>query len=209
MKHLSDDQIMRIAKCYSEYLPYSKEDLEGIEHIGECDKCYNAFCCAVVVYEAISEEALSSIFPSVAPETIEAELNALEPSCPLAVIRVFIEKVSDTVMVKMNQINNALSSWAFSPSMAMVGARGASEEENTTIAVVEKEDSKFTTIRFDALTGHLTVNIDTVEAESIPIAVVIRYHNGVEQEYEMTENGRFLVVEIDGIEGDAFEVILK
>ena len=208
MKHLTEDQIMRIARCYSECMPYEKEDLEAIEHIGECDECYNSFCCAVVIHEATSEEALSAVFPELGIEVIEAELDALEPSHALAVIRVITAKAADKVKATMEQIGSIMDGWVFGQPMAMAGSRGASDEENEAVAVMENEDSKFTTVRYDATTGNLTVSIDTAEMENVPSSVVIRNNNGKAQEIKLSENGRFMVAEISGLNDSSFEIVL-
>jgi hypothetical protein len=208
MKHLEEELILRLAEHYVDGMLYDQEEIEAIQHIGQCDQCYDAFCCAAVLCEATTPEMIEEILPVVDDEQLARELDALEPVRAKVSIRVVMQAVGDRITVKMNQLEQALSQWMFEPPLSMAGVRGLGDNASVdSAACLEDAESRYTYITFDGETGRLYIQLDTDSIPEMPDSIVLRYASGDSQKLELKQNGRFLTGEATGICDTDFEIL--
>lgn len=209
MNHLTEDILFQLAEHYAGGLPYTAEEREALQHIGECEQCYNDFCCAAAVQNALSPWALAEALPHPDDMFAAAPAAAEDILTPKAVIHVLARKIADAVTVTMEQLNDTVTTWFFEPSLAAAGARDISDSKaSKATASLEDVDSRYTFIRYNAETGELHIQIDTEEAAEIPERIFLKYADGKTEELTLERGDRFIIADVKDVASDDFEVIL-
>ena len=55
MKHLTDDEIYRLAELTEECEPYNDVEMEQMEHLKTCTECFDKFCVTLALLEVTNE----------------------------------------------------------------------------------------------------------------------------------------------------------
>ena len=103
MTHLDMDQLLALAEAASEGLGFDEKQVEELEHLKECEECYEQFCLLSVLHDA-TDPAGGYVFAR--PQEMAAPIlakefsgeEALQPNKTvrekvLAAVRVFCRKI--------------------------------------------------------------------------------------------------------------------
>lgn len=208
MAHLTDDQILHLAELYNADEFYDDAAVEALHHIGECEACYDTFCCAA----AILQVAYPAQF---LPDYVETELSVLEKedlpiSAILTTIHVYVQKTAENIIASMEQLVGSISDWVFEPSLSLAGARALDgEKANPASVSLEDIDSRYTFVNFDANTGDLHIQIDTEESPGAPEKIILRFPDGETQELTLAHGDRFITADAFGIKAMDFEILFS
>lgn len=192
MTHLSDEQIMLLAQRYLDDDVYTAEQRQWIRHIGQCDECYDAFCCAAAILAATGDPAFE-MEEEIKPAKAAAAKKA---ATVLAAFRVLREGAAEAVRLVAEQIESALC-WQFEPALSAARSVADGDEKQRLVSA----ESQNSALYLGAET--LEIQIDKREMTPLPKAVVVRASDGSESEYELLEHkGRFLTATLRVSAGD-------
>lgn len=213
MKHLTDDQIYRLAVLTEEMETYDSCEMEQMEHLKTCKECYDKFCAALSLVAVTSESGymvLADIYETEKLFKIE-DVKEIEKICEtgtipassinekiLAAVKVVRQKVEETMSAVIEQIEEIESMFEFRPALAFstrsiksVSDNDADNEIPMTVKVKNVEDEK-TFIMFDAKNNQLLVQINVKELESKEIAVYLDFENHKRQEVPLERRGNIV-----------------
>lgn len=204
MIHLKDEQLYNLAELTMEMLPYNEEEMEQMEHLKECEDCYNKFCCTLALLEVTEESGffvLSEIYGEAAATVSNMSKNIL------SVVKVIRNKLDRVSSVVMEQIEDIESVFQFEPSFAFA-TRGI-EGENVTVSKLEDMEDEKTFLMFDGEKGELFVQINMKNIEYKDIKVFIEFENGDRINIPIEKNGNFISGIMKNIPKDNFEIYIE
>ena len=230
MKHLTDDQIYRLAVLTEEMEPYDSCEMEQMEHLKTCKECYDKFCAALSLVAVTSESGymvLADIYETENLFEME-DVKEIEKICQtgtlpgssknekiLAAVKVVRQKVEETVSAVIEQIEEIESMFKFRPALAFsarsiknVNAKDTDDEIPATVKVKNIEDEK-TFIMFDAKNNQLMVQVNVKELESKEIAVYLDFGNHERQEVPLERRGNIVKGVVSDLPEADFSVYIE
>lgn len=206
MKHLSDDDIMRLAEITEEELIYSDADLQLMDHLKTCAACYDKFCASLALVQTFSEVgsfALSDIFKmEYANSLIAKAANKV-----LAVVDLARNRLAEKVCVIMKQVDDLDASLRFHPSLA-AAARNMSDSETKLYRFEDAGDDK-SYIVYDADINELLIQINTKDLSCSGIRVRLELESGDEIIVNVEKKGKIFTGVIKQIPSDRFRIVIE
>lgn len=169
MMHLTMDEILEFASKLSLDEMMDDTELNRLNHIRECDECYNHFGIALALCDATNAEGISLVAESRRSiESLQEEIKE-----PLSVIKVVRKKINDVKSAIMEQINDVSAMLSFEPSLALA-TRDAKDGMTSGIIKLEEIEDEKTFIAFDPQSNELIVqiNIKNVDDENLGIYLI-------------------------------------
>ena len=197
MTHLTDQQLLALAKKIIAELPFDENDIKNMKHIAQCQKCYEFLCCMMAVRD------VSQHMGDFTTVSTAEELSATVSEKVTPVIRLVI----DAVKPVLSQIDAQMSGWAFDRPLALAGTRSASGQV-APVAMLEDLDNSGTFVAFDPSTKTLIIQVDIREFKQRP-EVYIKAADGFLQSVSFVEHSGILRAEIAGLDGTQYEIIMK
>lgn len=206
MIHLSDEQIYNLAELTIQMYPYSEEEKKQMEHMKECESCYNKFCAILALEEVLDESGfvvLSEIYVAEHSRKKKSNLN----ENVLAVVKVLHQKVGEKLIAVMEQVRERESVFCFEPPLSFA-TRGIEENESTVFKIEDIEDGK-TFLMFDFDKNELLVQININDKEVEEFDVYIKFENGQEKKIPVTKKGKFVKGVLRDIPEMNFEIYIN
>lgn len=152
MKHISEEQLFALASMTNEMSPYGNEEIEQLNHIENCEACYNKFCTALLLDEMDSpagQIVLSGLF------------NHQNESHSIAVLKFVQEKVNHVVSAFAKQIDAVHAALQFAPVLA-ASTRGGNSEKGSICKMANPIDPK-TFVLYDSVSHEIAIQIHGFE----------------------------------------------
>lgn len=204
MIHLNDEQLYNLAELTMEMQPYNEEETEQMEHLKECEDCYNKFCCTLALLEVTEESGfmvLSEIYGEAAKTVSNMSKNIL------AVVKVVRDKIDKAKSVIMEQIESVESIFQFEPSFAFA-TRGM-EGENVTVSKLEDIEDEKTFLVFDGEKGELFVQVNIKNMEHKNLKVFVEFERGERLNIPVEKNGNLVCGIVKNIPEGNFEIYIE
>ena len=206
MIHLKDDEIYRLAVIANELGIYSDQELKMMEHLEECEECYDTFNNLLVLMEIMDDGIIANMdsqenskIYSMADglehcRVAEGSELELEPATAatgekiLALIKVGLQKVQDSVSVWMKQLDQDVAFFIFEPQIKFA-ARGGGDSQNTVFKMEEIEDEK-SFIIYDPEKRELMLQLhgEVAKLEKLAVRLIFEHHQ--ERELLMEQDGK-------------------
>lgn len=193
--HLSNDDLLRLATLVVEDLPFSEKDVVQMQHIGECEECYEQLQIYMAVLSAV-EYADNSSLSKGESEMVSADVNS-------AIISIMIV---DTKAI-MEQLNAAQAKWLFEAAATSSGQRSVGSESKLVNRLEDIENSE-TFVSYDENTKELRIQIDS-RNNGTPTRVYLRTSSGEECDIPMERREHLLCGVVKDLPNDRFEIILE
>ncbi|MCD7784748.1 MAG: hypothetical protein LUH18_04100 [Oscillospiraceae bacterium] len=200
MTHLGDDEILELASKTSDGLPYSDDERAKMEHLKECEECYDQFYAALALSDAVGNIGLLSAAKNEATEKAGASSKIL------ATIGVIVGKVSSEIGAALQQLDGATAAFTFMPAMSLA-TRGAGDHQNSQSKLEDINDEK-TFVSFDPKTGRLYVQINLKDLPEKNITVTVKASDGTVTEIPMQKTGAILSGSIDSPKDGELKVVV-
>lgn len=193
--HLSNDDLLRLATLVVEDLPFSEKDVVQMQHIGECEECYEQLQIYMAVLSTV-EYADNSSLSKGESEMVSADVNS-------AIISIMIVDARAI----MEQLNSAQSNWLFEAAAASSRKRSTERESKQTYRLEDIESSE-TFLSYDESSGELLIQIDS-RTSGTPARVYLRTISGEERDIPMERCEHLLCGTVKDLPKDRFEIILE
>ncbi len=200
MTHPGIDEILELASRTSDGLPYSDDERAMMEHLKECEECYDRFYAALALSDAVGNIGLLSAAKN------EATEKAGVGSKILATIGVIVDKVSSGIGTALQQLDEATATFSFMPAMSLA-TRGTGDHQNSQSKLEDVNDEK-TFISYDPETGRLYVQINLKDLPEKNVTVTVKTSDGRIEEIPMQKTGALLSGSIDNPKDGEFKVVV-
>jgi len=204
MSHVEFEVLYRLAELIEEELPLGEEEMEALQHLADCEECYQKFCVLSTLADVTSESGyllLSEMYQFDQEPTAEKTLQEKV----FAVIDVVVQRVKDSVSVVMEQVEQMQAMIAFEQPIAVV-ARGTSGSSENSVQKLEAVENERTFVAYDASSGVLLIQIDTVELDVDEVLCYVELSSGERVEVSMTRMGALLKGKLEGVQDTNFRV---
>lgn len=154
MKHLSEEQLLALANITNEMLPYGDEEIEQLNHLEDCEVCYNKFCAALLLDEMegpAGQIVLSGLF------------HHQTESRSLAILKFVREKAANAISAFAEQLNAIHAAFQFTPALA-ASTRGKSGGQGT-ICKMENQGDPKTFVLYNPESHELAIQIRGFEED--------------------------------------------
>lgn len=159
MYHLTKDDLFGLAYLVTQELPFTEADIEMMEHIGQCEECYQKLRIAMALLEATEIESIAAVMTAPKKPSVRSTVAA--------VIRLAVKEAS----VLLEQVADEASSWLFDKPLYAAGVRGAADDSaDPTLVDINDEE---TLISYDSETKQLLLHFHCVEDEGLPRVTLI------------------------------------
>ena len=206
MIHLDDEQIYNLAERTMQMQPYTEEEKEQMEHMKECEICYNKFCATLALEEVMDESGLFMVSEICAGKKELNTISSLSDNV-LAVVKVVRRKVEEKLTAVMEQMQELGDTFCFEPPLAFA-TRGIEDTESTFFKVEDIEDGK-TFLMFDFVKNELLIQINIKDREVEEFQVSVEFENGQKQEIPVEKKGRFVKGILQNIPEMDFQIHIK
>lgn len=193
--HLTNDSLHHLAELVVQDRAFTPEDVKDMQHIGECEDCYQKLLQYMAVLSAI--EYIAPVDKSVAED---AAKQVREDSTIIKIVVL-------NAQVIMEQLQTANSNWIFDVPLSGAGQRSAHEKEHPIVKLEDIEDSE-TFVSFDPDKKALILQIRCREHQAQPKAF-LRLVSGEMQEIELEHREQLLCAEVSELPNGSFEVVLQ
>lgn len=195
MKHISEEQLFALASMTNEMSPYGNEEIEQLNHIENCEVCYNKFCTALLLDEMDSpagQIVLSGLF------------NHQNESHSIAVLKFVQEKVNHVVSAFAKQIDAIHASLQFTPALA-ASTRGGNSDKGSICKMENPIDPK-TFVLYDSASHEVAIQIHGFEGN---VEVYLSMDNGEHISVPTTHSNAIIVGVAKDIPDTKFELHIE
>lgn len=193
--HLTNDDLFRLATLVTEDLPFTDEDVAQMQHVGECEECYEQ----LQIYMAV----LSAVENGGGITRSKDELPTASAGVDSAIISIVIVDAKAI----MEQLNAAQSNWLFEAATTFSGQRSLGGER-ISISRFEDIENSDTFVSYDEETKELTIQIDS-RTNGTPARVYLRTSSGEERDIPMTRREHLLYAVVKDLPDNRFEIVLE
>lgn len=207
MSHIDFEVLYHLAEFANEGHPFNENELDAMQHISNCEQCYDKFCSLMALADVTSESGyivLSEIFQFGKETTVVKNMNEKI----MAVIDVIVRKVKDSVSVVMEQVEQMQASISFEVPLA-VAARGVDDASEVVIQKLESVENERTFITYDNSAHILLIQIDTRELSTDKITVFMILDTGEKIEIPMVRIGTLLKGKVENVPNETFRIYIK
>lgn len=173
MKHLDENQILQLAKRTNDYLPYNDEEEIWLDHLEQCEECFEQFKLALVISDALSVE--SEAYISRLTEMVaQSEVSVKETV--IGAVKYIRSGISGAFSEAKELFNKATSVFCFEP--AFLGARGT--ETPLTDGTVKANDTfnEGTFITYDPKTKELIIELRQEDCPPEKLSAFVETESG-------------------------------
>ena len=184
--HLTDDEIVTLARKTVEKEPYSPMEIEQMLHMKECGMCYDDFCASLMLEGMLSPEGsrllkkyyrAQEVLNDDATEVVKDSIARISDNV-IAAIKIIRRNAFDLAGAMMEQISQMNALLDFQPVMA--GAtRGAGTEGAETFKLADAKDASSFAL-LDRTDNAILIQIDMKKLGCEEIMVMIVKPDGEE-----------------------------
>lgn len=156
MDHLSEDSLYRLAELVTEDLPFGDDNVTAMEHIGQCEQCYEKLREYMAVMDMVNNLGILTYQ--------NAQLRTVQEP-------VQIQIVISPVLTVLEQLVAQDSDRTFEEALQAAGFRG--QEAGSKVKKLESIDNEKTFVAYDPVKKLLTVQIDACSCAEAPQALLI------------------------------------
>lgn len=193
--HLTDDELRHLATLVVEDLPFCSDDVSLMQHIGDCEDCYQKIKRYIALFEAIESEETYHLF--------SPELEVQKTTRETAIISIMFVDTN----ALFRQLNAEKAAWIFDVALSGIGQRSTGESEQHEFRYEDIEDSE-TYISYNKAKKELVVQIDGRNLDAPP-TVSLRFSSGKEVELKMERYGYLFIGSISNLSGEPIDVIIQ
>ena len=187
-EHIEFDELYRLAEIEVQGEVYSEEEKKELQHLIECEECYERYCAA-----ALSLAALDGI--NAETLAVMAEKGDFEKS--ESVISITFRKVHDAIEAAAQQIKQVGTGFIFRSPVAVGGRGGAAR--GSTLKKLEDVENAYNCIVIDPALKRLTIQLDAAELETRQVKAYVVQKDGTMRNISLESDGDLLTGRIDGI----------
>ena len=223
-EHIEFDELYRLAEIEVQGEVYSEEEKKELQHLIECEECYERYCAAALslaALDGINAEKLAIMAEkgdfekaerklaelgidfsatetektlSGAPETEWARVDGRNSE---SVISITFRKVHDAIEAAAQQIKQVGTGFIFRSPVAVGGRGGAAR--GSTLKKLEDVENAYNCIVIDPALKRLTIQLDAAELETRQVKAYVVQKDGTMRNISLESDGDLLTGRIDGI----------
>lgn len=222
-EHIEFDELYRLAEIEVQGEVYSEEEKKELQHLIECEECYERYCAAALslaALDGINAETLAVMAEKVTlkrrkenlpnSESIFGNGNGKDPKrCARnrvgkggrkkseSVISITFRKVHDAIEAAAQQIKQVGTGFIFRSPVAVGGRGGAAR--GSTLKKLEDVENAYNCIVIDPALKRLTIQLDAAELETRQVKAYVVQKDGTMRNISLESDGDLLTGRIDGI----------
>lgn len=223
-EHIEFDELYRLAEIEVQGEVYSEEEKKELQHLIECEECYERYCAAALslaALDGINAETLALMAEKGDFEKAERKLaelgidfTAAEQKNALSgvpetewvrvdgrnsesVISITFRKVHDAIEAAAQQIKQVGTGFIFRSPVAVGGRGGAAR--GSTLKKLEDVENAYNCIVIDPALKRLTIQLDAAELETQQVKAYVVQKDGTMRNISLESDGDLLTGRIDGI----------
>ena len=209
-EHIEFDELYRLAEIEVQGEVYSEEEKKELQHLIECEECYERYCAAALslaALDGINAETLA-VMAEKGDFTAAEQKNALSGAPETewvradgrnseSVISITFRKVHDAIEAAAQQIKQVGTGFIFRSPVAVGGRGGAAR--GSTLKKLEDVENAYNCIVIDPALKRLTIQLDAAELETQQVKAYVVQKDGTMRNISLESDGDLLTGRIDGI----------
>ena len=191
--HLTNDVLRHLATLVLEDLPFDTDDASHMQHIGECEECYQKLQSYMALFETNETDNNTPLFARLQDEPVQSSET------------VIISVVLFDAKAMFTQINTENTSWVFDHALSGAWQRTTGDINQTEFRYEDIENSN-TYISFNK--KELIIQIDSRGMTTKPSAI-IRFPSGSEYKIQMRQHEYLFVGSANDFPEKRFNVVIN
>ena len=202
-EHIEFDELYRLAEIEVQGEIYSEEEKKELEHLIECEECYERYCVAALslaALDGINAETLAVMAEKGDFEKAERKLAELGIDFTAAEQKNAPSGAPETEWAReaaAQQIKQVGTGFIFRSPVAVGGRGGAAR--GSTLKKLEDVENAYNCIVIDPALKRLTIQLDAAELETQQVKAYVVQKDGTMRNISLESDGELLTGRIDGI----------
>lgn len=205
MTHLSENDLLHLAATTSEGNIYNEYEIQQMNHLKDCENCYESFCRYLVLLETTSDEGYE-----VLADAFNLDANCFEDIAPdsvIAALQIVTGKIADRLHSTIKQLDQSIASLIFEPA-AIPAVRGGSGKQNNSVKL-QNIDNQKTYILYDPDSDTLYVQIDKSDLPDEDFIIYLICKDNKRIPIELLQRGKYLQGVVKQINCDNFTLYIE
>ncbi|MCR4891130.1 MAG: hypothetical protein K5989_02955 [Lachnospiraceae bacterium] len=225
MKHLSDNDIYELVVKMDEMELLSDDEIGMLDHLKECEDCFDAFCATSCALDVAGESGgliISRIFESEREDMEVSEKKSVLSESVIGAFRIFRNSVNDKVETVLKELSGFKSRFTFIQSWIPAFSRGddifspdnngaedIGDDDSSEIIKYEDIEDDNSFILYDGQSGDIMVQFSKEKIGSDGAEVYIKLEDGNRMAIPMSSDGGIMRGMLKDVPGRSFELYIE
>ena len=206
MNHISYDDLYELAMAIDDDKVLTQVQLNLLDHMSECDECYDEFCSISAIVAATSELGYRVL--KNAPVQEVRNIKETIDDTLYYIVNFTINKIQKGYSILTEQVNKLREGFVFDAPVALA-TRGAGGTDEKSVWRLEEINNEKTFVLVDPEKKELYVQIEASDIKGLEPHIYILDETGTKSYISVSRIGNVFSGKIDNIPTDKFSLHIE